>query len=105
MISYLTRRVAQAILVVFMASFLVFGIMHWLPGDPIMIYVTQDTFKQYTAEEVEKLRHEFGLDRPVVVQYAAWLGGVFTGDLGESITRGTSVREDIARALPITLYY
>ena len=100
MISYLTRRVAQAILVVLMASFLVFGIMHWLPGDPILIYVTSDSYKQYTAEEIEALRAEYGLNRPVVVQYAAWLGGVLTGDLGESITRGTSVREDIARALP-----
>ena len=45
MISYLTRRVAQAILVVLMASFLVFGIMHWLPGDPILIYVTSDSLQ------------------------------------------------------------
>ena len=105
MISYLIRRVTQAIVVVLMASFLVFGIMHWLPGDPILIYVTSDSYKQYTAEEIEALRAEYGLNRPVVVQYAAWLGGVLTGDLGESITRGTSVREDIARALPVTLYY
>ncbi len=105
MISYLIRRVVQAIVVVLMASFLVFAIMHWLPGDPILIYVTSDTFKQYTAEEIEALRHEFGLDRPVVVQYVDWLGGVFTGDFGESIIRGTSVAEDLARALPVTLYY
>jgi peptide/nickel transport system permease protein len=105
MISYLIRRVAQAIAVVILASFLVFGIMHWLPGDPILIYVTQDQFKQYTAEEIAALRHEFGLDRPVIVQYVDWLGGVFTGDFGESITRGTSVRDDLAQALPVTLYY
>ena len=45
MISYLIRRVAQAILVVLLASFLVFGIMHWLPGDPILIYVTSDVLQ------------------------------------------------------------
>jgi peptide/nickel transport system permease protein len=105
MISYLTRRVVQAIIVVLLASFLVFAIMHWLPGDPILVFVTQDQFKQYTAEEVERLRHEHGLDRPMIVQYFDWLGGVFTGDLGQSISRGTSVAADIGRALPVTLYY
>jgi peptide/nickel transport system permease protein len=105
MISYLARRVAQAIFVVLLASFLVFGIMHWLPGDPILIYVTSDQYKQYTAEEIDELRHERGLDRPVVVQYFDWLGGVFTGDFGESINRGTSVGSELARALPITIYY
>jgi peptide/nickel transport system permease protein len=105
MISYLTRRVAQAIAVVLLASFLVFAIMHWLPGDPIMVYVTSDQFKQYTAEEIDRLRHEHGLDRPVIVQYFDWLGGVFTGDLGKSISRGTSVADDLGRSLPITIYY
>jgi peptide/nickel transport system permease protein len=104
-ISYLIRRVSQAIFVVLLASFLVFGIMHWLPGDPILIYVTSDQFKQYTAEQVDQLRHEHGLDRPVVVQYVDWLGGVVTGDFGKSIIRGTSVASDLGRALPITLYY
>ncbi len=105
MISYLIRRVVQAIVVVLLASFLVFAIMHWLPGDPILIYVTSDQFKQYTQEEIDQLRHEYGLDRPVLVQYADWLGNVFTGDFGKSINRGTTVAEELARALPITLYY
>ncbi len=105
MISYLIRRVSQAILVVLLASFLVFGIMHWLPGDPILIYVTSDVYKQYSAEQIDQLRHEYGLDRPVVVQYVDWLGGVATGDFGKSIIRGTAVSEDLRRALPITLYY
>jgi peptide/nickel transport system permease protein len=41
----------------------------------------------------------------VIVQYVDWLGGVFKGDFGKSITRGTAVADDLARALPITLYY
>jgi peptide/nickel transport system permease protein len=104
-ISYLTRRIGQAIFVVLLASFLVFGIMHWLPGDPILIYVTSDQFKQYTAEQVDQLRHQYGLDKPVVVQYVDWLGGVLKGNFGKSIIRGTSVASDLGRALPITLYY
>ena len=105
MIAYLARRLLQAVVVVLLSSFLVFGIMHWLPGDPILIYVTQDQFKQYTQEEIDELRSEYGLDRPVVVQYGDWLAGVFTGDFGKSINRGTTVAEDLGRALPITLYY
>ena len=105
MISYLIRRVVQAIVVVLLATFLVFGIMHWLPGDPILIYVTSDQYKQYTQEEIDQLRHEYGLDRPVLVQYADWLGNVFTGDFGKSINRGTTVAEELARALPVTIYY
>ncbi len=105
MISYLIRRVSQAIFVVLLASFLVFGIMHWLPGDPILIYVTSDVYKQYTAEQVDELRHQYGLDKPVVVQYVDWLGGVLTGNFGKSIIRGTSVASDLGRALPITVYY
>ena len=48
MISYLMRRVAQAVAVVILASFLVFGIMHWLPGDPILMYMTSDQYHQHT---------------------------------------------------------
>jgi peptide/nickel transport system permease protein len=105
MISYLTRRVAQAIAVVLLASFLVFGIMHWLPGDPILVYVTSDSYKHYTQEEIDRLRHEFGLDRPVVVQYFDWLGGAVIGDFGKSITKGTQVSNELKRAVPVTLYY
>ena len=105
MISYLTRRVAQAVFVVLLATFLVFAIMHWLPGDPVLVKVTSDSYKHYTQEQIDELRHEHGLDRPVIVQYLDWLKGVFTGDLGESIGSGRAVVDDIGRALPITLYY
>jgi peptide/nickel transport system permease protein len=105
MISYLARRIAQAIAVVILSSFLVFGIMHWLPGDPILIYMTSDTYKQHTAAEIDAMRHEYGLDRPVIVQYGEWLKNVFTGDFGKSIIRGTSVADELAQALPVTIYY
>jgi peptide/nickel transport system permease protein len=105
MVSYLTRRIAQAIAVVILSSFLVFAIMHWLPGDPILMYMTSDVYHQHTQAEIDQMRHEYGLDRPVVVQYGEWLGNVLQGDFGKSITRGTAVSADLKQALPVTIYY
>ena len=104
MLIYLTKRILQAIAVVILSSFLVFGIMHWLPGDPILMYITSDTYKQHTQAEIDQLRHQYGLDRPVVVQYGDWLGHALTGDFGKSIIRGTSVSTELKQALPKTAY-
>jgi len=104
MISYLMRRVAQAVAVVILASFLVFGIMHWLPGDPILMYMTSDQYHQHTQAEINQMRHEYGLDKPVLVQYVDWLGNVLHGDFGKSIIKGTSVAADLKQALPVSLY-
>jgi peptide/nickel transport system permease protein len=103
-IVYLTKRIFQAIAVVILSSFLVFGIMHWLPGDPILMYISSDTYKSHTQAEIDQLRHQYGLDRPVVVQYAGWLGHAVTGDFGKSIIRGTSVASELGQALPRTIY-
>ena len=104
MLIYLTKRILQAIAVVILSSFLVFGIMHWLLGDPILMYITSDTYKQHTQAEIDQLRHQYGLDRSVVVQYGDWLGHALTGDFGKSIIRGTNVSTELGQALPRTLY-
>jgi peptide/nickel transport system permease protein len=101
---YLSKRILQAIAVVILSSFLVFGVMHWLPGDPILMYISSDTYKTHTQAEIDQLRHQYGLDRPVVVQYVDWLGHAVTGDFGKSIIRGTSVSSELKQALPKTLY-
>jgi peptide/nickel transport system permease protein len=56
-----------------------------------------------SAEEIAALRHEFGLDRPLYIQYASWVAGVLRGDLGESIFLGSPVIDEIASALPKTV--
>jgi len=103
--AFIFRRATQAIVVLLIVTFIVFALMRFLPGDPILVYVSQDSWSRMTSqEEIDALRHEYGTDRPILVQYVDWLGGVLTGDLGESIFLGTSVWEEIARALPVTLY-
>jgi peptide/nickel transport system permease protein len=105
MFAYVLRRAFQAIIVLFLVTFIVFALMRLLPGDPILVYVSQDEWSRITSqEEIDKLRHEFGTDRPIPVQYVDWLGGVVRGDLGDSIFLGTKVTEEIGRALPKTLY-
>jgi len=59
--------------------------------------------KNTSLEEIEILRHEFGLDRPLLIQYFDWLGGVIHGDFGISIVQREPVVKEINRRLPITL--
>ena len=75
-----------------------------LPGDPILLYFSQDAFAKFTPEELAAARHEFGLDKPIVIQYINWLFGVLHGDLGKSIFRNTKVIDEIGDALPISIY-
>lgn len=88
-----------------LATMIVFLLMRLLPGDPILLFVSQDEFSRITsAEEIAAIRHQFGLDKPYHLQYIDWIGGVLRGDLGRSIFLGISVSDEIRRALPISLY-
>jgi peptide/nickel transport system permease protein len=102
--SFIVRRLIQAVAIILLVSILVFFVMRSLPGDPVLVYVGRDTLNSSTPEQIAEIRHEFGLDRPVVVQYFSWLGDVLHGDLGKSIIFRTTVDEEIGRALPKTFY-
>jgi len=102
--AYIIRRIVLSLIVLVFATFLVFVIMHMLPGDPILLYLSQDAFSKFTPEELAAARHEFGLDKPIVIQYINWLSGVLHGDLGKSIFRHTKVIDEIGDALPISIY-
>ncbi len=105
MIAYIIRRAIQAVFVLILVTLIVFFLMRLLPGDPILVYISQDDFTRVTSqEEIDTLRHKFGTDRPLMVQYFNWLAGVVRGDLGQSIFLGTTVTEEIGRAIPKTLY-
>jgi peptide/nickel transport system permease protein len=79
--------------------------MRLLPGDPILLYVSQDEYSRTTSQEdIDALREKFGLDKPLPRQYVDWIWGVLHGDFGSSIFFGTTVMQEIGRALPITFY-
>jgi peptide/nickel transport system permease protein len=104
MTSYIIRRLLQAVIVFFLVSFLVFILMRLLPGDPVLIYASQADVSSTSDEELEILKKEFGLDRPLMVQYGDWVFRAFQGDLGYSIMREETVASIIARVLPVTLH-
>lgn len=102
MTTYIFRRMVQAFFVLVIVTLLVFLTMHLLPGDPILIFISAGELKNTSLEEIESLRHQFGLDKPLMVQYWDWLTGVAHGDFGISITQRQPVANEIARRLPIT---
>ncbi|MFC2007831.1 ABC transporter permease [Chloroflexota bacterium] len=104
MSAYIIRRLIQGFIVMILVTLIVFLMMRLLPGDPVLMYLSADDFDAATAEEVAALRHEWGLDKPLMVQYFVWIGDIARGDFGMSLMQGTEVSDEIGRALPRTLY-
>jgi peptide/nickel transport system permease protein len=102
--AYIVRRLFLALIVLILATLVVFVIMHMLPGDPVLLYLSQDAYSKFTPEELAAARHEYGLDKPIIVQYFNWLSGVFQGELGKSISKRTRVTQEVGEALPISIY-
>lgn len=104
MTTFIIRRLLQSIACVILVTIIVFFAMRLLPGDPIRMLVTAQSMTIMTEEDIEFLRHENGLDRPLVEQYFTWMGGILKGDWGRSITSKTPIATELANRIPITLY-
>jgi len=102
--TYIVRRILQMILILIIVTAVVFLMVRLLPGDPILMYLTQQDMDGFTTEQVDKMKHNLGLDRPMYVQYVAWLGDVVRGDLGDSLIQRRDVMSEIKQRLPITLH-
>jgi peptide/nickel transport system permease protein len=102
--TYIIRRIIQMLLVLLIVTIIVFLLVRLLPGDPILMYLTQQDIEEITPEQVAIIKHDLGIDRPLFVQYFEWLGGVLTGDFGTSIIHRGAVIDDIKKRLPITLH-
>jgi peptide/nickel transport system permease protein len=103
--TFIARRLIQAVVVLFLVTLLVFFAMRLLPGDPIRMLVSQTQEQEFNAEQLAALRHQYGLDLPLYVQYFQWVGNlVLHGDLGDSILNHISVVEEIAKRIPITFH-
>jgi peptide/nickel transport system permease protein len=104
MTTYIIRRLIQAVIVLILITLLVFFAMRILPGDPLMIYITEQDISLITPEMEAQLRHEFGLDKSLVLQYVDWISGIFHGDMGKSIHYRESVSTLMAQRIPVTLH-
>jgi peptide/nickel transport system permease protein len=101
---YIFKRVAWTAAVVIGVTLLTFFMLFVLPGDPAeMLAISKYGAQDATQEAIEAIKTREGLDRPIPVQYAVWLGGVLTGDLGKSRLSGKPVWEEIVSRLPATL--
>jgi len=95
-VRFLARRLVLTIPVLIGVATLVFSLIHLIPGDPAQAMLGEAA----TPQDVEELRHRLGLDRPLLEQYGAFLGGVARGDLGISLRTGQPVASQILERMP-----
>jgi ABC-type dipeptide/oligopeptide/nickel transport system permease component len=96
---FLARRLALTIPVLLGVATLVFSLIHFIPGDPAQAMLGEAA----AQADVDELRRRLGLDRPLLEQYGAFLGGLVRGDLGTSLRTGQPVAGQILERMPATM--
>ena len=99
MLGYIARRFSSALVSIVLASMLVFSALLAVPGDPAEIILGLNA----SPEALAALRSKLGLDVPPVQRYLAWLGGIFTGDFGESLNYQRPVNRLILDRLTVSI--
>jgi len=97
--AYILRRLGASLIVLFVASVIIFAGVRALPGDPARALAGEDP----NPEAIAQIRAKYGLDQPVPLQYVRWLSLALRGDLGESVRTGLDVTEIVLGRLPITI--
>lgn len=103
MLSYAAKRALIAILTLLAASLVVFAVLEIVPGDPARLMLGMNA----TEDAVLTLQEQMGLNKPLIIRYVSWIGGLLTGDLGKSYTYSVPVfdliRERVAVSLPLAV--
>lgn len=99
MTAYILRRILYAIPIALGVAVIIFSLVHIAPGDPLSAMVPADA----PTSVVEKLRQDYGMDRPLPAQFAFWLQRTLSGDLGTSIATGRPVASELSAAVINTL--
>jgi peptide/nickel transport system permease protein len=95
---YVLKRLLLVVPTLLLISAMVFSLTRLVPGDVVVLMFEEKAY----AKDLDALRAKLGLDRPLYVQYVAWLGRVVQGDFGESLWTKRPVLEEITRRLPIS---
>jgi peptide/nickel transport system permease protein len=98
---YIARRLLSLVPVLIGMSVLIFGAMRLLPGDIVDVMVGMQS--SATTQQRSAVEHQYGLDRPLPLQYLDWMGRVVRGDLGRSMRTKKPIADDLRRKLPITV--
>src|SRR5207244_12196272 len=99
MLAFLVRRLLLTLPILWIVVSLVFGLIHMVPGDP----VAQMLGEGASVAEIEGLRHDLGLDRPVLEQYRTYMTGLLRGDLGVSFRNRQTVASYVFERYPTTV--
>ncbi len=102
MIKFLVKRIATAIVQIFVVTTIVFFALQMMPGDPVLLMLSRDG-SAVDQEAYDALEAELGLDQPVMTQYTNWLTDLVHGDLGTSYGENRPVTEAIGDRIPRTL--
>ena len=98
--AYILRRLLALIPTLLFASLIVFVAVRWIPGDVVDLMMSQNDIA--AGQDRERVEQALGLDRPVLTQYASWVGAALRGDLGRSLWRNAPVSEQLAERLPVS---
>jgi len=98
MLRFITRRLLQMVPVLFFVSVIIFTLINLIPGDAARLFLGEEA----SPDALVALRHQMGLDRPLPVQYAWWIGGMLHGDFGHSFKDNRSVLATVAQKIPVT---
>lgn len=101
MTTYVLRRLLQLVPVLLLVSFIVFFIIHLIPGDPVEVMLGEERYDRATYE---LLRKQMGLDDPIYIQYLRWLQRTVQGDLGHSLRTKRAVFDTVVERYPATIY-
>jgi peptide/nickel transport system permease protein len=98
MVFYILKRLVYAIPIALAVSAVCFSLVYLAPGDPASILVPADS----TPEVIERVKKDYGLDKPIPIQYINWLKRAVTGDLGKSILTGRPVTDELGSSISNT---
>ena len=101
MTRFLLNRLAETLIVLLVMSFVIYALIGLMPGDPVDLMIASDP--SLTAADAARLKSIYGLDRPLVERYLAWLGGAVQGEFGYARLNGRPVLEVLAPRLANTV--
>lgn len=101
MTRYIIKRILSGIFTIWITTMAVTLLIHLVPGDPVQIMFAQS--QSTTPEQLEQIRHQLGLDRPIYEQYIMYMGRVLQGDFGTTIRGNQPVLDLLLGRLPNTL--
>lgn len=99
---YVIKRLLFGVLIIILVTILVFLVMRLLPGDPLTLFLAQNQLENMPPEQLQELRHQYGLDQTLAMQYIHWIGGIFRGNLGYSIYNQDNVATLLKQTFPVS---